>query len=417
MRELGQNKRLNVGIDVQSVRKDFPILETNIDGKPLVYLDNAATAHKPEVVILRETEFYTHQNANIHRGIHRLSEIASDEYERARRRIAQFFNVAHAEEIVFVRGTTEGVNLVANSFGRKFIKEGDHVVVSILEHHSNFIPWQQMAEERGAVFQVIPMDDKGVLDLEVYEAMLSERTKIVALTHISNAIGTVNPIKEMIQLAHARGIPVLIDGAQSTPHMKVDVTDLDCDFFVFSGHKVFGPTGIGVLYGKERWLDEMPPYQVGGGTIRTVTVEETEFLDPPAKFEAGTPNIGGAIGLATAFDYIEELGMERIMNYENELYCYAREKLGALPGLVLWGDGSEIAAVLSFGIEGVHSHDISTFLDSEGVAIRAGHHCAKPLMSRLGIPGTARASFCFYNTKEEIDHLADGILKTSKFFS
>ncbi|AWT61037.1 MAG: Cysteine desulfurase [Candidatus Moanabacter tarae] len=417
MRELGQSKILNVGIDVESVRKDFPILDTNIDGKPLVYLDNAGTAQKPKAVIQRETEFYTHQNANIHRGIHRLSEIASDEYERARRRIARFFNAARAEEIVFVRGTTEGVNLVANSFGRKYIKEGDHVVVSILEHHSNFIPWQLMAEERGAVFQVIPMDDKGVLDLEAYEAMLSERTKIVALTHISNAIGTVNPVKEMIQLAHARGIPVLIDGAQSTPHMKVDVTDLDCDFFVFSGHKVFGPTGIGVLYGKERWLDEMPPYQVGGGTIRTVTVEKTEFLDPPAKFEGGTPNIGGAIGLATAFDYIEELGMGRIMNYENELYCYAREKLGALPDLVLWGDGSEIAAVLSFGIEGVHSHDISTFLDSEGVAIRAGHHCAKPLMGRLGIPGTARASFCFYNTKEEIDHLVDGILKISKFFS
>ena len=417
MRELGQEKRPHVGIDVQSVRKDFPILETNIEGKPLVYLDNAATAHKPKAVILRETEFYTHQNANIHRGIHRLSEIASDEYERARRKIARFLNAAQAEEIVFVRGTTEGVNLVANSFGRKYIKEGDHVVVSILEHHSNFIPWQLMAEERGAIFQVIPMDDKGVLDLEAYEAMLSERTKIVALTHISNAIGTVNPVKEMIQLAHAKGIPVLIDGAQSTPHMKVDVTDLDCDFFVFSGHKVFGPTGIGVLYGKERWLDEMPPYQVGGGTIRTVTVEETEFLDPPAKFEGGTPNISGAIGLATAFDYIEKLGMEKIMNYESELYSYAREKLGSLPDLVLWGDGSEIAAVLSFGIEGVHSHDISTFLDSEGVAIRAGHHCAKPLMGRLGIPGTARASFCFYNTKEEIDHLADGILKISKFFS
>ena len=417
MRELAQDKKPTVGIDVEAVRRDFPILQIYIEGKPLVYLDNAATAHKPETVIQRETEFYTHQNANIHRGIHHLSELASDEYERARRRIARFFNAAQAEDIVFVRGTTEGVNLVANSFGRKYVKEGDQVVVSILEHHSNFIPWQLMAEERGAILKVIPMDDRGVLDLEAYEAMLSERTRIVALTHISNAIGTVNPIKEMIQSAHVRGIPVLIDGAQSAPHLKVDLVELDCDFFVFSGHKVFGPTGIGILYGKERWLDAMPPYQAGGGTIQTVTVEGTAFLDPPAKFEGGTPNIAGAIGLATALDYVENLGMKRIVKYEWELYRYAREKLGALPDLTLWGNGPEMAAALSFGIKSVHSHDVSTFLDTEGIAIRAGHHCAQPLMRRLGIPGTARASFCFYNTKEEIDHLADGILKVARFFS
>ncbi len=417
MRKLAERRDLSEVFDVEAVRKDFPILETRIEGKPLAYLDSAATAQKPEVVIQREIEFYSTQNANIHRGIHYLSEKASEEYERARERIARFFNASRAEEIVFVRGTTEGVNLVAHSFGRKYVEQGDEVVVSILEHHSNFIPWQLMAEERGATLKVIPMDDRGVLDFEAYQALLGERTRIVALTHISNAIGIVNPVEDMIRAAHKKGIPVLIDGAQSAPHIQVDFEALDCDFFVFSGHKVFGPTGIGVLYGKEKWLDAMPPYQAGGGTIRSVTTEGTEFLDCPAKFEGGTPHIAGAVGLAVAIDYIENLGLENIVEYESELYCYAREKLGDLPDSIIWGDGPEMAAAVSFGVKNVHSHDISTFLDSEGIAIRAGHHCAQPLMRRFGIPGTARASLSFYNTREEIDRLADGILKIARFFN
>ena len=404
-------------LDVERVRRDFPILGTRVGNAPLIYLDNAATTQKPQVVIAALERFYAQENANIHRGIHYLSERATDAYENARRRIAGFIHAPREREVIFVRGATEGINLVAQSFGRRFVHEGDEILISTLEHHANIVPWQMMAEERGAGIRVIPMDDRGVLDLEAFENLLSEKTRIVGLTHISNALGTVNPVAEMIAAAHARDIPVLIDGAQAAPHVAVDVEELDCDFFVFSGHKVFGPTGIGILYGKEKWLSEMPPYQGGGEMIRSVTFEKTLYREIPEKFEAGTPHIGGVIALAEAIDYLDELGKPAVEAYEADLVSYALERLGTIDGLRVVGTAPQRASVVSFWIDDVHPHDIGTFLDSDGIAIRAGHHCAQPLMKRLGLPGTARASFSIYNTREEIDQLDLSLRKIIRFFN
>ncbi len=407
----------NSGFDVERIRRDFPILDLRIGDHPLVYLDNAATTQKPRVLIDSLNKFYAEQNANIHRGVYFLSEKATDAYEKSRVRIANFINAAAAREIIFLRGTTEAINLVAQSFGRRFFQKDDEVIISILEHHANIVPWQIICELTGAKLKVIPMDDRGVLNLDAYEKMLSDCTRMVAITHISNAIGTVNPVKEMIEKAHQWDVPVLIDGAQSVPHFPIDVSALDCDFFVFSGHKLFGPTGVGVLYGKEKWLREMPPYQGGGEMIRTVTMEKTTFKDIPDKFEAGTPDISGVIGLSVAIDYFESLGIEAIQAHENDLLNYGTEALEQVSGLNIMGNAPDKSNVLSFVLADIHPHDIGTFLDSEGIAVRAGHHCAQPLMKRLGVSATARASLCLYNTREEIDKLTANLLKIKKFFS
>jgi len=356
------------------------------------------------------------ENANIHRGVHTLSAQATDAYEDARKKVADFINAPDAREVIFVRGTTEGINLVAHAFSRKFLKEGDEILISTLEHHSNIVPWQVVAEDRGARLRVIPVDDRGVLDLEAYHAMLSKRTAIVALTHVSNAIGTVNPVEEMIRDAHAMDIPVLIDGAQAAPHFAIDMHALDCDFYTFSGHKMYGPTGIGVLYGKSRWLDEMPPYEGGGGMIRSVDFEKTIYRETPEKFEAGTPNIAGAIGLGAAVDFLASIGLGAIHAHEQEILAYVSERLRSIDGLRIIGTAPQKESVLSFVFEGVHPHDIGTFLDTDGIAIRTGHHCAQPLMKRFGIAGTARASFGMYNTKSEVDKLVTSIRKIIKFF-
>lgn len=416
MTELIEETHTGIGFDVERVRRDFPILDTMVRGHPLVYLDNAATSQKPQVVIDALAAYYTTQNANIHRGIHYLSEEATEAYEEARVRVGQFINAEDPAEIVFVRGTTEAISLVAHSFGRRFINEGDAIVLSQVEHHSNIVPWQLVAEERGATIEVIPIDDDGLLDLEAYEKVLSERVKIVAIPHISNALGIVYPIGRMIAMAHQRGIPVAVDGAQAAPHLKIDVQELDCDFYMFSGHKVYGPTGVGVLFGKGRWLEELPPYLGGGGAIRSVDFAGTQFLDPPEKFEAGTPNISGAIGLRVALDYVGSLGLSDIEAYETALCEYAVGALSEIDDLRIFGRGPKMASVISFLLGDVHAHDISTFLDSEGIAIRAGHHCAQPLMQRLRIAGTARASFSFYNTQREVDKLVQGIRKVRRFF-
>ena len=407
----------NSGFDVERIRRDFPILDLRIGDHPLVYLDNAATTQKPRVLIDSLNKFYAEQNANIHRGVYFLSEKATDAYEKSRVRIANFINAAAAREIIFLRGTTEAINLVAQSFGRRFFQKDDEVIISILEHHANIVPWQIICELTGAKLKVIPMDDRGVLNLDAYEKMLSDCTRMVAITHISNAIGTVNPVKEMIEKAHQWDVPVLIDGAQSVPHFPIDVSALDCDFFVFSGHKLFGPTGVGVLYGKEKWLREMPPYQGGGEMIRTVTMEKTTFKDIPDKFEAGTPDISGVIGLSVAIDYFESLGIEAIQAHENDLLNYGTEALEQVSGLNIMGNAPDKSNVLSFVLADIHPHDIGTFLDSEGIAVRAGHHCAQPLMKRLGVSATARASLCLYNTREEINKLTANLLKIKKFFS
>ena len=405
------------GFDVERIRRDFPILGLRIGDNPLVYLDNAATTQKPQVLIDALNKFYSEQNANIHRGVYFLSEKATDAYEKSRIRISDFINASDAREIIFLRGTTEAINLVAQSFGRRFFQKDDEVIISILEHHANIVPWQIICELTGAKLKVIPMDDRGELNLDAYEKMLNDRTRMVAITHISNAIGTVNPVKEMIEKAHQWDVPVLIDGAQSVPHLPIDVSRLDCDFFVFSGHKIFGPTGVGVLYGKEKWLREMPPYQGGGEMIRTVTMEKTTFKDIPDKFEAGTPDISGVIGLSVAIDYFESLGIEAIQAHENDLLKYGTEALEQVSGLKIMGNAPDKSNVLSFVLTDVHPHDIGTFLDSEGIAVRAGHHCAQPLMNRLGVSATARASLCFYNTREEIDKLTTNLIKIKKFFN
>jgi cysteine desulfurase / selenocysteine lyase len=400
---------LSTALSVAGCRHHFPVLRQWVNGKPLVYLDNAATSQKPQVVIDAMMRYYESENSNIHRGVHYLSERATEAYEGVRRKVARFVNAANPAEIIFVRGTTEAVNLVSYSYGRKSIGPGDEVVISAMEHHSNIVPWQMVCEEKGARLRVIPMDDRGVLQLDEYENLLNERTKIVAVVHVSNALGTVNPVKEMIATAHRRGIPVLVDGAQAVPHMKVDVQDLDCDFYAFSAHKMFGPTGVGVLYGKMHHLAAMPPYQGGGDMITSVTFEKTIYNDLPYKFEAGTPNIGGGIGLGAAVDYLVELDMDAVAAHEHDLLLYATQAVQQIPGVHIIGTAPAKAGVLSFVIDGIHPHDIGSILDDEGIAIRTGHHCAQPVMKRFGVPATARASFAFYNTKEEIDALVRGI--------
>jgi cysteine desulfurase/selenocysteine lyase len=404
-------------LDAEKVRRDFPILARAIHGKKLVYLDNAATAHKPRVVIEALSRYYEQGNANIHRGVHFLSEHATGEHERARRTVQSFLNAADASEIVFVRGATEAINLVAQTYGRAHVRAGDEVLITAMEHHSNIVPWQILCDEKEAKLRVAPINDDGELLLDEFEKLLGPRTKIVAVAHVSNALGTVNPIREIVEMAHRRNIPVLVDGAQGVPHLKVDVQALDCDFYAFSGHKMYGPTGIGVLYGKADLLGGMPPYQGGGDMISSVTFEKTIYNKLPFKFEAGTPNIAGAIALGTAIEYLNGLGMDEVAAHEAKLLAYAIGKVSAIPGVRLIGTAEERAGVLSFVIEGIHPHDIGTILDREGIAIRTGHHCAQPLMQRFRIPATARASFALYNTEEEVDMLANGIRKVQEVFA
>ncbi len=401
----------NTALNIQKLRQDFPILSKKVNGKPLVYLDSGATAQKPKQVIDAISNYYQTQNANIHRGVHQLSQEITIAYENARATVQKHLNAPLSQEIIFTSGTTESINLVANSFGKKYIKAGDEIIISEMEHHSNILPWQILCEEKGAVLKVIPINEKGELLIDEYKKLLCDKTKIVAVTHVSNTLGTINSVKEIIALAHEKNIPVLIDGAQAVPHIKVDVQDLDADFYCFSGHKLFGPTGVGILYGKEKWLNEMPPYKVGGGTIKTVTFEKTEYADLPLKFEAGTPHIEGGIGLAAAIDYVNEIGLENIWAYEHELLEYATFKLSAIEGLRIIGTAKEKASVISFVIEEVHPLDIGIILDKQGIAVRTGHHCTQPLMGHFGIPGTIRASFAFYNTKAEIDVFIAGLQK------
>ncbi len=403
--------------DVEKIRKDFPVLAREVNGKPLVYLDNGASSQVPQSVIDRTSKYLSEEHSNIHRGVHYLSQHATTAYEAAREKVKRFINAREAKECIFVRGTTEGVNLVAHSYGRKFIGEGDEILVSQMEHHSNIIPWQMIAEERGAKVVMIPMNDRGELIIDEYENLLNESTKMVAVTHVSNSLGTINPVKEMIATAHKFGVPVCVDAAQSVPHFPVDVQDLDADFFVFSGHKMFGPTGSGVMYGKREWLDQMPPYQTGGGMIRTVSFEKTTFAPIPDKFEAGTPAIAAGIGLGAAIDYINAIDFNAAAAYEHELLEYATERLADIPGVKIIGTAAEKASVLSFTIEGIHPHDIGTILDQQGIAVRAGHHCAQPVMEFFDVPATARASFAFYNTREEVDKLADAVQKVIEVFA
>jgi len=404
-------------IDALRVRADFPILETTVHGKPLVYLDNAATSQKPRAVIEAIMRYYQGTNANVHRGVHYLSEAATEDYEGARKIAQQFINAAHSHEIIFVRGTTEGINLVAQTFGRTRIGAGDEILITAMEHHSNIVPWQILCEEKGAKLRVAPINDHGELLLDEYAGLLGPQTKLVAVTHVSNALGTINPLERMVEMAHAHNVPVLVDGAQAVPHMKVDVQALDCDFYTFSGHKVYGPTGIGVLYGKTALLESMPPYQGGGDMISSVTFERTTYNKLPYKFEAGTPDIAGVIGLAAALTYVENLGIENIGAHEHNLLEYATAKLSAISDVRIIGTAKEKASVVSFVIEGVHPHDIGTILDQQGIAIRTGHHCSQPVMERFGIPATARASFAVYNTREEIEALVGGIQKVKEVFA
>ncbi len=403
--------------DVERTRKDFPALHQQVHGKPLVYLDNAATSQKPQAVIDALVAYYTFDNSNVHRGVHLLSERATEAYEGARARIQRHLNAASPREIVFVRQATEGINLVMASYGRRFVGAGDEIVISAIEHHANIVPWQMLCEEKGARLRVVPIDDRGDLLMEEYARLLGPRTKLVAMTQVSNALGTVTPIKDIIGLAHQQDIPVLVDGAQAVPHQPVDVRDLDCDFYVFSGHKAYGPTGIGVLYGKEQWLERMPPFQGGGDMIKSVTFEKTTYNELPYKFEAGTPHIAGAIGLAAGLEYIAGLGLEQIRDYEHELLAHGTELLSAISGVRLIGTARHKAAVLSFVLDGVHAHDLGTILDQQGVAVRAGHHCAMPVMKRFGVAATARASMAFYNTRAELETLAAAIEGAREIFA
>ena len=406
-------------IDLNKIRKDFPILSRNIyDKYPLVYLDNGATTQKPLCVLDAMREEYLNVNANVHRGVHYLSQQATDLHEAARERVRQFINAESTNEIIFTRGTTESMNLVASSFVEAYMKEGDEVIVSTMEHHSNIVPWQLQAQRKGIVVKVIPMSDDGILNIEELKKLITERTKLISVAHVSNVLGTVNPAKEIVSIAHQHGVPCLIDGAQSAPHMKIDVRELDCDFYAFSGHKMYGPTGIGVLYGKEKFLDEMPPYQGGGEMIGTVSFEKTTFADLPFKFEAGTPDYIATNGLAKAIDYMEGIGLENIEKHERELTAYALEQMQEIPGIRIFGplDASKRDAVISFLVGDIHHLDMGTLLDRLGIAVRTGHHCAEPLMHRIGIQGTVRASFALYNTKDEIDTLVAGIKRVSQMF-
>lgn len=402
--------------DVEKIRQDFPILKEQVYGKPLIYLDNAATTQKPQVVIDTLDRYYAKENANIHRGVFCLSEQATKRFTSARRKVQAFLGAASEKEIIFVRGATEAINLVAHCYGRAFLKAGDEVLVTHMEHHSNIVPWQILANEIGIRLKVAPINDRGELILEEFKKLLTEQVKFVSVVHVSNALGTVNPVKEIVRLAHEKGVPVLLDGAQAVGHTPVNVQDLGCDFYALSGHKLFGPTGVGVLYGKREWLEKMPPYQGGGDMIRTVTFEKTTYNDLPYKFEAGTPHIEGVIGLGVAIDYITALGLARIEAYEQELLNYGTQKLLEIPGLRLIGTASHKSAILSFVLGDAHAHDIGTILDRQGIAIRAGHHCAMPVMQRFGVPATTRASLAFYNTREEIDRLAAALREVTEVF-
>ena len=401
-------------LDLDAIRRDFPILQRAVRDRRLVYLDNAATTQKPRSVIDAVSRFYTEDNANIHRGVHLLSQQATFAFERSRGRIGTFINAADSAELVFVRGATEGINLVAHSFVRPRLGEGDEILVSHMEHHSNIVPWQLLCEEKGAILKVIPIDDAGALCLDELEQLITGRTRVLAVTHASNALGTINPVAEIVAVAHAHGVPVVVDGAQGVPHMSVDMQALDCDFYALSGHKVFAPSGIGVLYGKRQHLDAMPPYEGGGSMIRSVRFEGSTWADPPTRFEAGTPNIGGAIGLEAAIDYVNRIGIEAIAAYEDELLIYATERLTEIEGLRLIGTAPDKVSVLSFVMDDAHPHDIGTILDIEGVAIRTGHHCAQPTMERYGVPATARASLAFYNTREDVDALVAALHKVKE---
>ncbi|MGA2275789.1 MAG: cysteine desulfurase [Bryobacteraceae bacterium] len=405
------------GFGVERIREDFPVLKQTIHGKPLVYLDNAATAQKPFAVIEAIRKFHEVDCANIHRGVHELSQRSTAAYEATRAKMKRFLNARSKSELIFVRGTTEGINLVASSWGHKNVREGDEIVISAMEHHSNIVPWQMLCESTGATLRVIPIDDRGELTIEEYARLLNPRTKMVAVAHVSNALGTINPVGEIISMAHRAGALALIDGAQAAPHLKVDMQALDADFYALSGHKMVGPTGIGILYGKSKLLNAMPPYQGGGDMIKTVTFEKTTYADLPYKFEAGTPNIAGGIGLGAAVDYLNHIGLDRIAAYEHELLVYGTDALEQIPGLRMIGTAREKAAVLSFVIEGIHPHDIGTVLDRMGIAVRTGHHCAQPVMDRFGVPATTRASLAFYNTTREIDALAAGLRKVKEIFS
>ncbi len=403
---------------VNEVRQDFPILNRLVNDKPLVYLDNAATSQKPRQVIEALNKYYTFDNANIHRGLYFLSELATDQYETARLKVKEFINALSASEIIFVRGATEAINLVASTLCRAGIfKNGDEIIISHMEHHANIVPWQLLCDRKDIKLKVIPINDNGELDLDAFKTLITSKTKLVSVVHISNTLGTINPVKKIIDIAHSKGIPVLIDGAQSVPHVKVDLQELDADFFVFSGHKVFAPTGIGVLYGKTEYLEMMPPYQGGGSMIRTVTFEKTTYDDLPGKFEAGTPNIAGAIGLGAAIDYMNSFDRNELTLHEDSLLKYATEELNKIEGLRIIGNAKDKASVISFVIEGIHPYDIGTIIDTDGIAIRTGHHCTQPIMDRYNLPATSRASFSFYNTEEEVDKLVKGLLKVKKMFA
>lgn len=410
------HKKTPPALDVEKIRKDFPILSQKVRGKPLVYLDNAATTQKPQAVIDALVRYYSEDNANIHRGVHLLSQRATDAYEEARDRARWLLNASCDREIIFTRGTTESINLVAQAYGRSAFRPGDEIIISGMEHHSNIVPWQMVCQQTGAVLRVIPITDAGELDMEVYARLLCPRTRFVAIVHVSNALGTINPAREIVEMAHRVGARVLLDGAQAVAHMEVDVRALDCDFYAFSGHKLFGPTGIGVLYGKQELLEAMPPWQGGGDMIRSVTFEKTTYNVLPYKFEAGTPHIAGGIGLGTAIDYVRQIGLDAIATYERGLLEYGTQALQSIPGLRLVGTAQEKASVLSFTLADIHPHDIGTILDQEGIAVRTGHHCAQPVMERFGVPATARASLAFYNTREEIDALARGLHKVLEVF-
>ncbi|MFH7014117.1 aminotransferase class V-fold PLP-dependent enzyme [Flavobacterium sp. FlaQc-52] len=403
-------------LDIQKIRADFPILSQTVNGKPLVYFDNGATSQKPQIVIDAIEKYYQEINANIHRGVHTLSQLATDAYEISRGKVQQHINAKFAHEVLFTPGTTHGINLVTNGFA-SILKPGDEVLVSALEHHSNIVPWQMLCEKTGAVLKVIPMNEDGELIMDAFDALLSEKTKVVTVNHISNALGIINPIKYIIEKAHSVGAAVLIDGAQAVPHLKPDVQDLDCDFYVFSGHKMCGPTGTGILYGKEAWLNKLPPYQGGGEMIKEVSFEKTTYADLPHKFEAGTPNIAGGIVLGTAIDYLNNIGFDNIQKHEEELLEYATKRLLEIEGLRIYGTGKNKASVVSFNIDGIHPYDIGSIIDKLGIAVRTGHHCAQPIMNFFCIPGTIRASFSFYNTKEEIDLMVDAVKKAKTMLS
>jgi len=404
-------------LDVERLREDFPILSLRVHGKPLVYLDNAATSQKPRSVIEAITRFYSAENANIHRGVYYLSDRATVAYEAARERVAGFLNAASPREIVFTRGTTEAINLVAQSWGRSELRAGDEILITGLEHHSNIVPWQLLAAQTGATVRAVPITDAGELDLDAFDRLLGERTRLLAVAHLSNALGTINPVRELVARAHALGVVTLVDGAQSAPHLPVDVQALGCDFFAFSGHKLFGPTGVGALYGRAALLERMPPWQGGGDMIETVSLERSTFAEPPARFEAGTPMIAEVIGLAAALDYVESVGRQAIAAWEEELLACATERVREIDGIRLIGTARQKASVLSFVVEGVHPHDVGAVLDDDGIAIRTGHHCAQPVMQHFGVPATARASFAFYNTRDEIDALARGLRRARTLFA